>query len=305
MLAKPETTPSMHGTVTTTPRHSPRVAETIGIWFERLFALIILGLLIFGWSIREDNNLSAEEGTGYMLGIVGGSAMLLLLLYPLRKQARFMRRLGAVKHWFRLHMLLGVLGPVLILFHANFSLGSLNSNLAFFSMLLVAGSGLIGRYIYTKIHHGLYGQRTTLQELRQELKITKGKLSGHLQLSARNVDRIKRLEAYVLKRRSLMSILLQLPLIHLRCIWTRHTIIRSVRKDLRRQSAARGWDKRMLHALVHDAFRRLKSYIESMRVLTTFTMYERLFGLWHVAHFPLFILLLITGIVHVIAVHIY
>ena len=34
-------------------------------------------------------------------------------------------------------------------------------------MLTVAGSGLIGRYIYAHIHHGLYGRKLELGELRE------------------------------------------------------------------------------------------------------------------------------------------
>jgi hypothetical protein len=33
--------------------------------------------------------------------------------------------------------------------------------------------------------------------------------------------------------------------------------------------------------------------------------YERLFALWHVLHLPLFFMLLVAGIAHVIAVHLY
>ena len=55
-----------------------------------------------------------------MSRIIGGSMMLLLLLYPLRKQARFMRNAGPVKLWFRMHMTFGVLGPVCILYHCDF-----------------------------------------------------------------------------------------------------------------------------------------------------------------------------------------
>ena len=62
-------------------------------------------------------------------------------------------------------MLLGIFGPVLIFFHANFSLGALNSNVALFSMILVAGSGVIGRYIYTQIHTGMSGARLDVGDL--------------------------------------------------------------------------------------------------------------------------------------------
>ena len=36
----------------------------------------------------------------------------------------------------------------------SFSTGAANSNVALFSMLTVAGSGFIGRYLYAHIHHG-------------------------------------------------------------------------------------------------------------------------------------------------------
>ena len=55
---------------------------------------------------------------------------------------------------------------ILILFHANFSLGATNSNVALFSMLLVAGSGVVGRYIYTRLHARLEGHEDTLEQLK-------------------------------------------------------------------------------------------------------------------------------------------
>src|SRR5205814_2919423 len=68
--------------------------------------------------------------------------------------------------WFRFHMVLGIGGPLCILYHCNFSTGATNSNVALFSMLTVAGSGIIGRYIYAHIHNGLYGRKLEFGELR-------------------------------------------------------------------------------------------------------------------------------------------
>ena len=45
--------------------------------------------------------------------------------------------------------------------------------------------------------------------------------------------------------------------------------------------------------------------LEATRRVAEFESYERLFSLWHVLHLPLFFLLLVAGIVHVIAVHVY
>ena len=146
---------------------------------SKLFYLSIFVLIFVGWKNKEYSNLTPESGAGYWLGIIGGTLMLVLLLYPLRKKVRFLNIFGKIKYWFKLHMLFGVLGPVAILFHANFSLGSTNSNVAFFSMVIVASSGLVGRYFYAKIHHGLYGRKANLKELRESLKESKSKLGNH------------------------------------------------------------------------------------------------------------------------------
>jgi hypothetical protein len=274
-------------------------------FFVSLFTVAVIASLIAGWLSRHDNNLSAAEGLGYTLGLVGGIAMLSLLLYPLRKHWGVMSRAGAVRHWFRVHMLLGVIGPVLVLFHANFAFGSLNSNLALMCMLLVAGSGVVGRYMYIKIHYGLYGQRANLQEIRHTLKISKGKLSDTLHLSGRNIERLKKVEKYALRRRSLLSGVMHMPFVTMYCWWMRFAIVDSVRNELRKQAKQRGWDKQMLHDISHQALVMLRQYLKTLQSTAHFHFYERLFGLWHVIHLPLFIMLVISGLVHVFAVHSY
>jgi hypothetical protein len=42
-----------------------------------------------------------------------------------------------------------------------------------------------------------------------------------------------------------------------------------------------------------------------VRRVAGFAFYERLFGLWHVLHVPLFVMLLVTAVAHVVAVHRY
>ncbi|MDH5345565.1 MAG: hypothetical protein OEW59_07355, partial [Gammaproteobacteria bacterium] len=55
----------------------------------------LLLLVVLGWLVRDFDLINPEAGVGYWLGIIGGSMMLTLLLYPLRKRFRFMSRLGA------------------------------------------------------------------------------------------------------------------------------------------------------------------------------------------------------------------
>ena len=107
-----------------------------------MFSLLVVALLYVGWNFPTERYITPKRGMGYALGIIGGSLMLVLLLYSLRKRYTWLRFLGPTPSWFRFHMVLGILGPLCILYHSNFTTGATNSNVALFAMLTVAGSGL-------------------------------------------------------------------------------------------------------------------------------------------------------------------
>ncbi|MEJ2142871.1 MAG: pyridine nucleotide-disulfide oxidoreductase, partial [Gammaproteobacteria bacterium] len=204
---------------------------------------------------------------------------------------RFMRNWGNVSHWFRLHMILGIIGPLLVLFHSNFSLGSTNSNLALFSMLLVAGSGLIGRYIYTRIHFGVYGQQASLKEIRENLQITKGKLSEQFKLSGTITTKIRAIEKRLLKKRIFFVSILLLPFIPIYTYGNIFFVVRAIRKDIRRQARQNGWDNKIRKKFSIEANSLLVFYIKNVRRAAELNIYRQLFSLWHLLHMPLFITL--------------
>jgi len=269
------------------------------------FSIFVTISLFAGWQSRDNSYLSAADGAGYALGIIGGSLMLLLMFYPLRKKLKFMQSWGKIKYWFQLHMIFGVLGPVLIVFHSNFGLGSTNSNLALFSMLIVASSGLIGRFFYTKIHFGLYGHKASLKELRQNLQLTKGNLGAHISLSPKIVRLLKNYEAFLLKKRFFLLHFIFLPVVTFRAYMTARRIRWLVCHDLKKQAYANNWGDEMLHEFKQQAKDYLSDYFYCLRKTSQLGLYSRLFSWWHVLHLPLFIMLVVTGIVHVIAVHMY
>lgn len=255
--------------------------------------LLVAYVIYLGWDNRLSQPLTAESGLGYALGIVGGSMMLLLLLYPLRKHLRIMRHLGPVKYWFRTHMLLGVLGPVCILFHSGFHSGSLNSNVALFCMLVVASSGLVGRYFYTRIHHGLYGRKATLDELNRHAALLGESLRTVIGKYPGAAERIKAFEQQTRQHPTgfagsfitLLSLGIRTWALYL-SLWLR--VPRSLHAGQRRA-----------------VLRHVGARLENIRKIAEFHFYERLFSIWHVLHFPLFLMLVVSGIVHVIAVHAY
>ena len=271
-----------------------------------LFGLALAAALVTGWLYRDEGHLTPEDGLGYWLGIVGAGAMLLLLLYPLRKRMRMLRDLGSVSGWFRLHMVLGLIGPALIVFHSNFKLGSLNSNVALFSMLIVAASGLIGRYLYGRIHLGLYGRRAEIEELLTDVDNLKRAIEGGLPLSG---DLSAALEAHAARaaagRSGAASSFLALLGLRLRSPGQQARIVRLAEWQIAIEGKRRGWPWRARRKRAREFRGLVRDYFAAVNKAAAFAFYERLFALWHVLHMPLFVLLVLAAIVHVIGVHLY
>src|SRR3974377_1286550 len=57
---------------------------------------------------------------------------------------------------------------------------TINSTVAMIAMLVVAGSGIVGRYLYGKIHLGLYGRRAAVQEILADAKSLKQSLGDNV-----------------------------------------------------------------------------------------------------------------------------
>src|SRR5947209_14459108 len=142
--------------------------------------LLLAALVFAAWRFSKLGYFKPGDDIGYWIGVVGASMMLLLLSYPLRKYFRFMQRLGKIKWWFIVHMTLGIVGPLLILLHSTFHLRSLNASVALFSMLIVAGSGVVGRFLYLRIHRDLQGKRSNLAELQRRAGLADGEMKCRL-----------------------------------------------------------------------------------------------------------------------------
>jgi hypothetical protein len=268
----------------------------------RILFVVITALLIFGYYFPTDRYISAASGWGYLLGIIGGGLMIVLLLYPLRKRFRWLAFIGTTKRWFQVHMLLGILGPVTILYHANFNWGAANSNVALICMLVVSGSGLFGRHFYSRIHDGLYGRKETLAELQKHAQRLRY-LNNNLALLPLLVREIDAEEASIVNRCEATPTLLRPLVVAWYVLRARIQLYLYVRRTLRTAAVPMSEDDQQ------RVYRLAANYIEnrlaaSRRVLE-FDSYERLFSLWHMLHMPLFVLLLIAGIAHVIAVHVY
>ena len=250
-----------------------------------------LSVILGGWEVAHGHYYRPGDDFGYNLGLTGALMMLALLIYPLRKNFRFMQRWGQIKYWFSLHMMFGIFGPLLVLFHSTFHIHSLNALVAFTSMCIVAGSGLIGRFAYSQIHRGLYGSKLSLNDLQGELFGSEHEAESKLANFPKVLMLLHQFHEYAINAKlgfvGRTVRFLMLPVFRLTC---------GVRCSFYLPKHSR--EARALNQLVLD-------YLYGVERLSQFAVFERIFALWHVIHIPLVYLLVITAIWHVVAVHMY
>lgn len=104
---------------------------------------------------------------GLVYAATGTGAMLAMHLYSLRKRLSWLRRLGNLGGWLDFHIYLGILGPLLILLHTSFKFRGIVS-ISFWSMVVVAVSGLVGRFLYLQLPRTGQGEELSLAEAEAE-----------------------------------------------------------------------------------------------------------------------------------------
>ena len=256
-----------------------------------LIFIIICISLFLGWRLSDYHLITPEHGIGYILGIVGASGVLFLLLYSLRKWVKAFKFMGNTRRWFQLHMFMGSFSPVIIIFHSNFSLGSLNSRIALFSMLIVASSGIVGRYFYRKIHSNLTGTHKNFKKLRNELEEEQEELleiipTVQVELSNFAEDMVNQPSKIIRSFFHYISVEKKSS-----------KLLKYVRKEIKEA----GLDKELRKKLI----KRSKRFVRHASRIAELAFFERLFSIWHILHIPLFFIMVFAVIVHIIAVHMY
>ena len=268
--------------------------------------LAIVSLVLAAWQFSRMEFFKAGDDVGYWIGVAGGVMMLLLFSYPLRKHFSFSRNWGRVKWWFLVHMVLGVGGPLLILLHSTFRVGSLNAAVALYSMLAVAGSGVIGRFIYARVNRGLHGEKAELRDLQTRAGLEEADARSRLSFAPKVEARLIEFEQRELKARvGWLTYTRQVFWLPLQQWLTYRRCAAELGRTLASLTAQHQWSAMDLAKREKHAKALVWQYLHAVTRVAQFTAYSRLFSLWHVAHIPFVYLLVISAIVHVIAVHAY
>jgi len=265
-----------------------------------LTALYLATVTIFAWSAWRGRDYYAlplverprhplhwelkPGGTaGIRFGTTGAGLMTAMLGYSLRKRLPLLRRTGSLRAWLDFHIWCGVTGPLLILLHSALKVGGLIA-ISFWSMVAVALSGVIGRFLYAQIPRTAAGDELSLEGAhRLEIELS-ARIAREHDLAEDDFG-LFTLDSPVDGRRSvlLMSARLLLAPVTLRL---RAGRFRRAHPGIPRRTARR------LAALA-----RQRALLR--RRLALWKRLHELFHYWHVFHKPFAILMYLFAAVHV------
>jgi len=261
--------------------------------------IFIILILIDGFSFyttpyqqrprHEDyRHLRPAGDLGHAAGIIGSSMMIFMLLYSLRKRTRFFRNWGRLNRWLDIHIFFGIMGPLLVVIHTSFKVQGLVA-VSFWSMVAVALSGVLGRYLYLQIPRDFQGEQLSAQEI-DNLK--SGLAKELISDSKIDQNQIQKIENELSLERKAKRGTLRMLLAIITDDLTRPFRVRKYRRRyLRRMNLPKEMKDKILTAILDRALLNRK--------IAFLNQVQTLFHYWHVFHKPFAIIMYIIMLVHV------
>ncbi len=209
---------------------------------------------------------------GHGLGIVGTFLIAFgVAIYILRKRYNFLSKYIRLKYLLEFHIFLCTIGPIMILFHTAFKFGGIVS-IAFWSMVAVVLSGVLGRFIYIQIPRTIEGRALTLQEVEAEKENLSSELMSQLQLSSQQQELISAFSSKDPQRRKTVT-------------------VRTIKQLLKEKNVSKKQSKELFRMIVRE-----RAYGKRIQRLKKM---QELFKYWHILHMPFAIIMLVIVIIHV------
>jgi hypothetical protein len=251
-------------------------------------------------ALSPKHDLLKPSGTiGLCLGMFGALLFLFVYVYPLRKKWAWLGRQGSSKRWLDFHVLLGLTAPVVITFHSSFKFSGI-AGVAYWIMVIVALSGVVGRYIYAQIPRTLNSAALSLQEA-NELSV---RLAGQLKnlgiLAPRDIDKLLQLPD--MRRAANMSLAGALWQMMLLDVAFPFRVWRLRQKMI--WSHGRWWSMVGFGRSVNTQLERAISTAREQTMLTKKILFlsksNRMFHLWHIIHRPFSYSFAVLAAIHIV-----
>lgn len=139
-------------------RLNRQIGLVFGLTLLGIIGAFLVELLLSSGSDRRFGHTER----GHVVGWIGLAIIMLVFVYSLRK--RYGLKLGTPKAWLHVHVVAGVVGPVLILVHSGAHFHALVPMFAMVAMAVVAISGIVGQAIHLLALRTLNRQRREFAE---------------------------------------------------------------------------------------------------------------------------------------------
>lgn len=231
---------------------------------------------------------------GQSAGILAFAIFVFLWLYPLRKRFRQLAFLGAVGRWLDVHVTAALALPLLLAIHAAWRFEGL-IGLGYTAILLVCASGVVGRYLYTRIPRTRSGVELTRDEVAAQRRALLERIATSTGADRRRLAALLDEGAGGGARRGVLASLASMVSADV-LRWRRR---RALRRQLLALAPAGGsLSRRALQDAVTLASREMALSQQVLMLDAT----HRIFRWWHVAHRPVALSALIAVVVHVAVV---
>jgi hypothetical protein len=265
----------------------------LATWLAAAGSATLWGLEYYVTPIQERayselHEMFKPSGTvGIWYGTIG-SLMIIIgtAMYSLRKRFRFLQGAGRLTGWLQFHIFLCTLGPYLIVLHTSFKFGGIAS-IAFWSMIAVAASGVLGRYLFAHIPGKISSRRALLQVLEDQQQAIVDAFAGSARAKAGALD-----QALALGRKRKPKGLL-------------HAFVTGIQNDLTKRWLERKINSRLNVLGMAEADRERAAalvlrQVELERRIALLEPFQRMFAYWHVVHLPMSTVMCVFMLLHII-----
>jgi hypothetical protein len=245
--------------------------------------------------------LKPSGAIGVKLGFLGFAMFLGIFVYPLRKRWPWLSRQGSSRHWLDIHVLLGLSAPFIIALHSAFKFRGF-AGMAFWIMVAVSLSGVIGRYLYAQIPRRLNSAEMSVKELQEVQEGLARQLREQKLLPEADVRSLLRLPSP--ERVQELSILVALGYMMTLDVGRAFRIAKLRRRALafsERLSTLGGFLSTRHTGLERAIFTAKEEAAISKRVLFL-SRSQQVFHLWHVVHKPFSYSFALLAVIHIAVV---
>jgi hypothetical protein len=230
---------------------------------------------------------------GQSAGILAFVIFIFLWLYPLRKRWKALAFTGAVGTWLDVHVTAALSLPLLLAIHSAWRSGGI-IGLGTDAMLIVWASGVVGRYLYTRIPRAKSGVELTRDEVTDERRAIIAQIAESAKLPVHVVEEMLAVASPREASLGVLAVLRRLVTDDLR----RWRMARQLRKRFMKLAGANSISPKVPKRVVQLASREIALEQRARMLDAT----HRVFRYWHVAHRPFAITALIAVGIHVVVV---